>query len=91
MLFIKTCKTPQNPAKHCRKYEEIYSEMEGRAAAAAGAAAVGSLPTIVQAFQSTPDYRYPDNRMSKDDTIAMIGNLVVAGTLPAGTAAAYTM
>jgi hypothetical protein len=80
-------------AKPCRKYEEIYSEMEGRAAAAgaAAAAAAGGPPTILQAFQTTPDYRYPDNRMSKDDTIAMIGNLVVAGTLPAGTAAAYTL
>jgi hypothetical protein len=29
--------------------------------------------------------------MSKDDMIAMIGNLVVAGTLPAATAAAYTL
>jgi hypothetical protein len=38
-----------------------------------------------------PDCRYPTNPMSKDDMIAMIGNLVVAGTLPAATAAAYTL
>jgi hypothetical protein len=29
--------------------------------------------------------------MSKDDTVALIGNLVVAGTLPAATAAVYTL
>jgi hypothetical protein len=47
---------PKNDCWLCRKYEEIYSEME--AAAAAGAAnAAGGPPTIVQAFQSNPDYR----------------------------------
>jgi hypothetical protein len=29
--------------------------------------------------------------MGKDDVVAMIGNLVVAGTLPAAAAAAYTL
>ncbi|WIA21632.1 hypothetical protein OEZ85_000814 [Tetradesmus obliquus] len=80
-----------------KKYEEIYAEMEGAAAAApvaAAAAAAGGPPTILQAFQSTRDYKYPDcpgSKMSKEDTVALIGNLVVAGTLPAATAAVYTL
>jgi hypothetical protein len=49
------------------------------------------MPIIYFNMMAVYFYRYPGSPMSKEDTIAMIGNLVVAGTLPAATAAAYTL
>lgn len=81
----------------CRKYEEIYSHLDAsqgpRTPTADGRSTspTQNLPTIVQAFSTTRDPEYPDCPMNKEDTIATIGNLVVAGTLPASTAATYTL
>jgi hypothetical protein len=90
----------------CRELYEIYSSVEAAATptrtpartsagsingTAANGFGSGSSPTIVSAFHTTPDWQSPGDIMSKDDTIATIGNFVFAGTMSIATATTYTL
>jgi len=73
-----------------RTYTQVLNKIKSDAPEkfSVGAAAA---TTIKGAFYTTPDWKDGTQPMGEEDVIATIGNLVMAGSLPAAVTAAYTL
>jgi len=73
-----------------RTYTQVYNKIRSDAPEKFSVGA-DAATTIKDAFYTTPDWQDGSQPLGEEDVIATIGNLVVAGTMPAASATAYTL